>query len=141
MEQNINLVSQTTEQSQQQQQSKEDWEIEFERLEPHIISALKHQDRYNLSDIKEKIGQGVFHIWPGKDAFYISSFGEFPKYRILNLFLCGGNYEELEEMLKSIEQFAKQWEYKYLYGGGRKGWLRKIKHLGFEQEYMVKKEL
>jgi hypothetical protein len=141
MEQNINLVSQTTEQSQQQQQSKEDWEIEFERLEPHIISALKHQDRYNLSDIKEKIGQGVFHIWPGKDAFYISSFGEFPKYRILNLFLCGGNYEELEEMLKSIEQFAKQWECKYLYGGGRKGWLRKIKHLGFEQEYIVKKEL
>ena len=123
------------------QQSKEDWEIEFERLEPHIISALKHQDRYNLSDIKEKIGQGVFHIWPGKDAFYISSFGEFPKYRILNLFLCGGNYEELEEMLKSIEQFAKQWECKYLYGGGRKGWLRKIKHLGFEQEYIVKKEL
>ena len=141
MEQNINLVSQTTEQSQQQQQSKEDWEIEFERLEPHIIGALKHQDRYNLSDIKEKIGQGVFHIWPGKDAFYISSFGEFPKYRILNLFLCGGNYEELEEMLKSIEQFAKQWECKYLYGGGRKGWLRKIKHLGFEQEYIVKKEL
>lgn len=141
MEQNINLVSQTTEQSPPQQQSKEDWELEFERLEPHIISALKHQDRYNLSDIKEKIGQGVFHIWPGKDAFYISSFGEFPKYRILNLFLCGGNYEELEEMLKSIEQFAKQWECKYLYGGGRKGWLRKIKHLGFEQEYIVKKEL
>ena len=141
MEQNINLVSQTTEQSPPQQQSKEDWELEFERLEPHIISALKHQDRYNLIDIKEKIGQGLFHIWPGKDAFYISSFGEFPKYRILNLFLCGGNYEELEEMLKSIEQFAKQWECKYLYGGGRKGWLRKIKHLGFEQEYIVKKEL
>ncbi len=141
MEQNINLVSQTTEQSPPQQQSKKDWELEFERLEPHIISALKHQDRYNLIDIKEKIGQGLFHIWPGKDAFYISSFGEFPKYRILNLFLCGGNYKELEEMLKSIEQFAKQCECKYLYGGGRKGWLRKIKHLGFEQEYIVKKEL
>jgi len=141
MEQNINLVSQTTEQSPPQQQSKGDWELEFERLEPHIISALKHQDRYNLIDIKEKIGQGLFHIWPGKDAFYISSFGEFPKYRILNLFLCGGSYEELEEMLKSIEKFAKQCECKYLYGGGRKGWLRKIKHLGFEQEYIVKKEL
>ena len=123
------------------QQSKEDWELEFDRLEHHIISALEHQDRYNLSNIKEKIGQGIFHIWPGKDAFYISSFGEFPEYKVLNLFLCGGNYEELEEMLKSIEKFAKNCECKYLYGGGRKGWIRKLKHLGFEQEYMVKKEL
>ena len=28
-----------------------------------------------------------------------------------------------------------------LYGGGRKGWIRKLQHLGFEQEYTVKKEL
>jgi len=141
MEQNIKLVSQTTEHSPPPQQSKEDWEVEFERLEHHILRALKHQDRYNLSDIKEKIGQGMFHIWPGKDAFYISSFGEFPKYRVLNLFLCGGDYEELEEMFPSIEEFAKNCECKYLYGGGRKGWIRKLKHLGFEQEYIVKKEL
>ena len=127
--------------SQQQQQSKEDWEIEFDRLEHHIKRALKHQDRYNLSDIKEKIGQGIFHIWPGKDAFYISSFGEFPEYKVLNLFLCAGNYQELEKMLPSIEKFAKHFECKYLYGGGRKGWIRKLKHLGFEQEYIVKKEL
>ena len=44
-------------------------------------------------------------------------------------------------MLKSIELFAKEHECKYLTGGGRKGWLRKLQHLGFEQEYMVKKEL
>ena len=55
MEQNIKLVSQTTEHSQPPQQSKEDWELEFERLEHHIIRALKHQDMYNLTDIKEKI--------------------------------------------------------------------------------------
>jgi hypothetical protein len=124
-----------------QEAQREPWELEFDRLEDHIISALEHQDRYNLSDIKEKIGQGIFHIWPGKDAFYISSFSEFPEYRVLNLFLCGGDYEELEEMLKSIEKFAKNCECKYLYGGGRKGWIRKLKHLGFKQEYMVKKEL
>ena len=44
-------------------------------------------------------------------------------------------------MLKSIETFAKQYDCKYLYGGGRKGWIRKLQHLGFEQEYTVKKEL
>lgn len=141
MELSIKSQSTIAETSLPPKSRKEDWEVEFDRLEPHIISALKHQDRYNLSDVKEKIRQGLFHIWSGKDAFYVSSFGEFPRYRVLNLFLCGGDYNELEEMLKSIELFAKEHECKYLTGGGRKGWLRKLQHLGFEQEYMVKKEL
>ena len=35
-----------------QEAQREPWELEFERLEHHIIRALKHQDMYNLSDIK-----------------------------------------------------------------------------------------
>ena len=52
----------------------------------------------------------------------------------MNLLFCGGKYEELEAMLVSIETFAKAIGIKRLYGGGRKGWLRKIEHLGFKQE-------
>ena len=58
----------------------------------------------------------------------------------MNLLFCGGKYEELEEILV-IETFAKAIGIKRLYGGGRKGWLRKLKRLGFEQEYMIRKEL
>jgi len=65
----------------------------------------------------------------------------FPQGRALNLIFCGGDFSELAEMLPSIELFAKKLGCKRLYGGGRKGWLRKIKHLGFEEEYMVRKEL
>ena len=141
MEQNIRLVSQTTEHSPPPQQSKEDWEVEFDRLEHHIIRALKHQDMYNLTDIKEKIGQGMFHIWPGKNSVMITEFVEYPRVKVMNLIFCAGDYKELESMLPSFEQFAKHFGCKRIYGGGRKGWLRKIKHLGFEQEYLVRKEL
>ncbi len=44
-------------------------------------------------------------------------------------------------MLPSIEAFAKQAGIKRLYGGGRKGWTRKLKHLGFETEYLIRKDL
>ena len=54
---------------------------------------------------------------------------------------CGGNYEELEQMLTSIETFAKAIGVKRLYGGGRKGWIRKIKHLGFQEENLIFKDL
>ena len=47
----------------------------------------------------------------------------------------------LVEMLPSIEFFAKSAGCKRLYGGGRKGWLKKIKHLGFEDAYLIKKDL
>ena len=96
---------------------------------------------YNLSDIKEKIHQGEFHIWGGKNSVMITEIVEFPRVKVLNLLFGGGDYKELEEMFPSFEQFARHFGCKSIYVGGRKGWLRKIKHLGFEQEYMVRKKL
>jgi hypothetical protein len=96
-----------TETSQPQQQSKEHWEIEFDRLEHHIKRALKHQDMYNLSDIKEKIHQGMFHIWGGKNSVMITYFIEYPRYNALSILIGGGDYEELEKMFPSVEHFAR----------------------------------
>ena len=72
---------------------------------------------------------------------YITEFVIYPQVKALNIPFCGGDYKELEEMFSSIETFAKQAGIKRLYGGGRKGWIRKIKHLGFETEYLLKKDL
>jgi hypothetical protein len=141
MEQNIKLVSQTTEHSPPPQQSKEDWEVEFERLEHHILRALKHQDMYNLTDIKEKIRAGEMFIWPNKDSVIITEFAEYPRYRVLSINLVAGNYKEVIEMLPSLEEFAKQCDCKKIIGGGRKGWIRKLKPHGFKEMNLLVKEL
>jgi hypothetical protein len=130
-----------TETSQPQQQSKEHWEIEFDRLEHHIKRALKHQDMYNLSDIKEKIHQGMFHIWGGKNSVIVTYFTEYPQYNALNILIGAGDYEELEKMLSSVELFAKHHGCRKIFLGGRKGWSRKLKHLGFEKIFFIEKEL
>jgi hypothetical protein len=123
------------------QDDREPWEIEFERCQHWIEKALKYQDFYTIEDIKAKISYGMFHLWPGKRSAMITELVIFPQNKALNLIFCGGDYTELEDMLPSIEKFARKLECKRLYGGGRKGWLRKIQHLGFEADYMVKKEL
>jgi hypothetical protein len=130
-----------TETSQPQQQSKEHWEIEFDRLEHHIKRALKHQDMYNLSDIKEKIHQGMFHIWGGKNSVMITYFIEYPRYNALSILIGGGDYKELEKMFPSVEHFARHHGCRKIFLGGRKGWSRKIKHLGFEKIFFIEKEL
>ena len=124
-----------------QSQSQQKWEIQWERCKPWIEKAVKHQDGYTIDDIEDKIRQGIFHLWPGKKSAMITEFVVFPQYRALNLLFCGGKYEELAEMLPYIEDFARRAQVKRLYGGGRKGWLRKLKGLGFEPEYLIRKDL
>lgn len=124
-----------------QEAQREPWEVEWERCKPYIAKAVKHQDSYTIDDIEDKIRGGIFHLWPGKKSAYITEFVMFPQLKAMNLLFCGGDYEELEEMLPYIEEFAKKAGIQRLYGGGRKGWIRKLKHLGFEQDYIVKKDL
>ena len=115
-----------------QQVKKEPWEVEWDRCKPYIAKAVKHQDSYTIDDIEDKIRQGIFHLWPGKKSAYITEFVIYPQVKAMNLLFCGGDYKELEAMLPSIEAFAKQAVIKRLYGCGRKGCTRKLKHLGFE---------
>ena len=122
-------------------QEKQPWEQEWARCKPFIEKAVKYQDSYTINDIEDKIRLGIFHLWPGKRSAYITEFVLYPQVKALNLLFCGGDYKELEQMLPSIEAFAKAAGIKRLYGGGRKGWIRKIKHLGFETEYLIRKDL
>ena len=122
-------------------QEKQPWEQEWARCKPLIEKAVKYQDSYTIDDIEDKIRSGIFHLWPGKRSAYITEFVLYPQVKALNLLFCGGDYKELEQMLPSIEGFAKAAGIKRLYGGGRKGWIRKIKHLGFKTEYLIRKDL
>ena len=122
-------------------QEKQPWEQEWARCKPFIEKAVKYQDCYTIDDIEDKIRSGIFHLWPGKRSAYITEFVLYPQVKALNLLFCGGDYKELEQMLPSIEAFAKAAGIKRLYGGGRKGWIRKIKHLGFKTEYLIRKDL
>ena len=120
---------------------KPEWEMQWIRCKPYIEEAIETQDSYTIKDVEDKISNGLFHLWAGKKSALVTEFVIFPKHKVLNLLFCGGDYNELVEMLPSIEAFARAAECKRLYGGGRKGWARKLKHLGFEEEHMIRKEL
>ena len=124
-----------------QQVKKEPWEVEWDRCKPLLVKAMKYQDTYTIDDIEDKIRNGIALLWPGKKSAMVTELALFPQMKAMNLLFCGGDYEELEEMLPSIEAFAKAAGIKRLYGGGRKGWIRKIKHLGFETEHLIRKDL
>ena len=120
---------------------KPEWEMQWNRCKHWIEDALEYQDSYTIDHVEDKISRGLFHLWAGKRSALVTEFVIFPNHKVLNLLFCGGDYNELVEMLPSIEAFARAAECKRLYGGGRKGWSRTLKHLGFEEEHMIRKEL
>ena len=85
----------------------EDWKYHWEYCKQFIEPALKHQDSYTIDDIEDKIRRGFFHLWPGKESAFITEIVTFAtNNKVMNLMFCGGNYEELEEILASIEKFC-----------------------------------
>ena len=117
------------------------WKAEWLRCKDWIDDAVQTQEAYTIQDVEDKISQGLFHLWPGEKSALVTGFAEYPQYKVLNLIFCGGDFKELESMLPYIEEFAKKANCKKLYGGGRKGWCRKIKHLGFQDAYLITKDL
>ena len=117
------------------------WQEQWERSKPYIEKAMKYQDLYTIDDVCSKIEDGSFLLWPGTRSAMVTEFVDFPQKRVCNLIFCGGDYKELKEITDHVEIFAKKMNCSALYGGGRKGWLKKIKHLGWRSEYVIRKDL
>ena len=117
------------------------WQEQWERSKPYIEKAMKYQDLYTIDDVCSKIEDGSFLLWPGTRSAMVTEFIDFPQKKVCNLIFCGGDYKELKEITDHVEIFAKKMNCSALYGGGRKGWLKKIKHLGWRSEYVIRKDL
>lgn len=108
---------------------------------PYIEDALRFDDLYKIEDVTCKIEDGTFLLWTGKQSAIISEFIEFPRKKTCNILFCGGDFNEIVEITNTIEEFCRLCGVSRLYGGGRKGWTRKLKHLGWKNEYLISKEL
>ena len=141
MELSTELKSTIAETSLPPKSRKEDWEIEWDRCKHLIEKAIDYQDSYTINDVRDKIENGLALLWTGKNTAIVTEFVVFPKKKVLHILCIAGNYKEVEEMYKSIEDHARTIGINKITGSGRKGWLRKVKHLGFKQEHLISKEL
>ncbi len=120
---------------------KEPWEVQWDKCKHLIEKAIEYQDSYTINDVEDKIRNGIALLWPGKETAIVTEFVIFPRKKVLHILCIAGKYEEVEEIYKSIENHAREIGIDKITGIGRKGWFKKVKHLGFEKEYMISKEL
>ena len=109
----------------------------WERVAPWIEAALKHAGTHDLEDIKEGILDGRFQLWPAPKAVLVTEIILYPKCRDLNLFLIGGDLEQVLDMEEAVEAYAKALGCRQLIGSGRPGWVRVLKKRGWKEPIRV----
>ena len=76
---------------------------------------------------------GQYQLFVSEHSALVTTVNPYPRGTVLHLFLAGGNLEELEELYKETEQFAKYMNCKSITLMGRFGWKK-----SFLTEYGMK---
>lgn len=112
---------------------------EWYRCRPWIIEALKHApDTHRIEDIEYGIQTGQFVFWGGQKSACITEIVNYPRKRILNYFLIGGDLKELVEFMEPrISAWAKMQGCSDVTGIGRKGFERVFAKSGFSPAWWL----
>ena len=82
--------------------------MDLDAARPYIEAALLYaKGSHTFEDVKADVEDGVMQFWPGVHSAIITEIIAYPRYRVLNFFLAGGNRAELEAMYPGIEQWGK----------------------------------
>lgn len=101
---------------------------DFVRCGEWVQNALEYAEgTHTAEDVLLSLLDGERQFWPGERCFVITEIAHYPRKRILNYFLAGGergSSAELNKMLASLEAFAHAAGCNAVTLTGRPGWLR-----------------
>lgn len=98
-------------------------QTEWQRCAPWIQAALDHAGNlFALEDIWKELSLGRAQFWPGNECALVTEIKQYPRKRVLNVWLAGGKLEELMVMSNYIREYAKRCQCDAMTIQGRPGW-------------------
>lgn len=99
--------------------------IHFDRCAPYLEAALAFTNGdYTLDDVRERCFDGRMQFWPGKECAAVTSIAEYPRTKVLVIFLLGGSMREWQIMWPVIKKWAESIGCSRASAVGRPGWRR-----------------
>ena len=78
------------------------------RARPLLQDALAHaHGTHEIEDVLGAIAEGRLQLWLGERCAGVTEILTFPRKRMLNLFLAGGDLGEMKTLQAGIEAFAR----------------------------------
>jgi len=111
---------------------------EIERCRPWIEAALKYSGgTHAFEDVAEAVEEGTMQLWPAPRGCIVTEVLAFPRKKVVNVFLGGGELEQLVDMHDSIAEWGRQNGCNAATIAGRPGWQRVYKSRGWSPLHTV----
>ncbi len=106
---------------------------ELERCRPWIEAALEYSGgTHGFDDVVKGIIDGTMQLWPSPRGCIVTEIVVYPKKKVLNVFLGGGELDQLLDMHNDVIAWAKSYNCEALTITGRFGWKKPLKAHGWK---------
>ena len=111
---------------------------ELDRCRPWIEAALEYSGgTHEWQDIVDGVVSGHMQLWPGQTFAFVTEITRYPRRRVCNMFLGGGDLGAILAMHGHVEQWAKAQGCDALTISGRLGWKLHLKRHGWEPLHLT----
>jgi len=106
------------------------------RCKPWIEAALSYSGgTHDFADIADGLQRGLMQLWPTPKGCIVTEIVVYPKKKVLNVFLGGGELEQILDMHNDVITWAKAQGCSALSMSGRFGWKKPLKAHGWEVQH------
>jgi len=106
---------------------------EIDRCQPWIEAALEYSGgTHSLSDVINGITSGKMQLWPSPKGCIVTEIVVYPRKKMLNVFLGGGEMEQLLDMHKDVIAWSKAQGCEAITITGRFGWKKPLTRHGWK---------
>lgn len=108
-----------------------------------IEAALAYSGgTHTFEDVADGIRSGRMQLWPAEDGCCVTEIVVYPRKKVLNGFLAGGDMARIVDMIPDIEAWAAAQGCSGVELTGRRGWTRVFAPMGFvEAATVLRKEI
>lgn len=97
----------------------------WEPLREQLLEAIEcTHGTHTEDDVLAMILAGKLTLWSNGNAIMVTEFSDYPRMRVVNVFICAGDYDKMWEVEKMVIDDAKTNGCKRITGAGRKGWTK-----------------
>lgn len=113
-------------------------DAELARCRKWIEDALAYGDgTHYYEDIVQGVHSLKYQLWTADRACLVTEILDFPRKRVLHVFLAGGELDQVLDMDASLIEFGRENNCEGLSLVGRKGWEKALKNLNWQKTHSV----
>ena len=114
----------------------ETMDSELERCRPWIESALALSGGTHLfQDVVECVKLGTMQFWNAPKGCMVTEILNYPRKKVFHIFLAGGDLNQIKDFSDSAIHFAKLNGCTAMSLAGRRGWVKALADLGWEEKF------